>query len=98
MVRYRDTHVPLYKEVKISSISEKYNLLIMYTTNNNCLGTALHADLSFDLSFDRVVLKNLDSLTLARNIPVSAEALPLLDIVVTAFHIGSQDLLLAFPL
>ena len=58
------------------------------------IGLALHVDLSFDLSFDKAILKNLGSWlglqTLGRGIPVSSE-------VVTAFHRGSEDLLFAIP-
>ena len=66
-----------------------------------CIGLAFNADLSFNLSFDSAILKNLSHWlglqTLAQGIPVSAEALPLLDIVITASHRGPQDLLFAVP-
>ena len=65
------------------------------------IGLALHVDLSFDLSFDKVILKNLGYWlglqTLGRVIPVSSEDLPLWDIVITAFHRGSEDLLFVIP-
>ena len=65
------------------------------------IGLALHADMSFDLSFDKAILKNLGHWlglqTLGRGIPVSSEDLPLWDIVVTPFHRGSEDLLFAIP-
>ena len=65
------------------------------------IGLALHADLSFDLSFDKAILKNLGHWlglqTLGRRIPVSSEDLPLWDIVVTAFYRGSEDLLFTIP-
>ena len=65
------------------------------------ISLAWHADLSFDLSFDKAILKNLGCWlglqTLGRGIPVSSEGLPLWDIVVTAFHRGSEDLLFAIP-
>ena len=57
------------------------------------IGLALHANLSFDLSFD---MKNhehwLGLQTLGKGIPVSSEALPLWNIV-TAFRRSSEDLL-----
>ena len=66
------------------------------------IGLAFNADSSFDLSFDSAILKNLSYWlglqTLAKGIPVSAEALPLLDIVITASRRGPQDLLFAVPL
>ena len=56
---------------------------------------------SFNLSFDRAILKNLchwlGLQTLARGVPISAEALPLSDIVITASCRGPQDLLFAVP-
>ena len=65
------------------------------------IGLAFNADSSFNLSFDSAILKNLSHWlglqTLAKGIPVSAEALPLLDIVITASHRGPQDLLFAVP-
>ena len=54
------------------------------------IGLAFNADLSFNLSFDSAILKNpivmywLGLQTLVKGLPVSAEALPLLDIVITA--------------
>ena len=66
------------------------------------IGLAFHADLSFNPSFDKTILKNLchwlGLQTLARGFPVSTEALPLCDIIITAYHRGSQDLLFAVPL
>ena len=65
------------------------------------INLAFHADLSFVLSFDKAILKNLGHWlglqTLGRGIPVFTEDLPLWDIVVTAFHRGSEDLLCAIP-
>ena len=65
------------------------------------INLAFHADLPFVLSFDKAILKNLGHWlglqTLRRGIPVSSEDLPLWDIVVTAFHRGSEDLLFAIP-
>ena len=49
------------------------------------IGLDFNADSSFNLSFDSAILKNLSHWlglqTLTKGIPVSAEALPLLDIV-----------------
>ena len=65
------------------------------------IGLAFNADLLFNLSFDSAILKNLSHWlglqTLAKGLPVSAEALPLLDIVITASRRGPQDLLFAVP-
>ena len=65
------------------------------------ISLAFNADLSFNLSFDRAILKNLyhwlGLQTLVRGVPTSAEALPLSDIVITASHRGPQDLLFAVP-
>lgn len=58
-----------------------------------CVGLTLCTDLSFNPSFDRTILKNLGHWlglqTLAQGIPVSVDALPLWDIVLTIFHKGS---------
>ena len=60
---------------------------------------AVHADLSFDLSFDTAVLENLchwfDLQTHGRGIPVSTTDFPLWDIFITTPHRGSEDLLFA---
>ena len=72
--------------------------LICKSPTYRCIGLALQADLSFNVSFDRPTLKNLGHwlglLTLVRNIAVSDEVLPLWDIVNIASHKGSQVLLL----
>ena len=56
------------------------------------IGLAFNADLSFNLSFDRAILKNLchwlGLQTLARGVPIYAEALPLLDIIINASRRG----------
>ena len=61
------------------------------------IGLAFTADLSFNLSFDRVILKNLIVIgwacRLVKGVPVSADAVPLSDIVITASCTGPQDLL-----
>ena len=66
-----------------------------------CIGLAVNADLSFDLSFDRAILNNLGHWlglqTLARGVPVCADTLPLSDVVLTASRRGPQDLQLAVP-
>ena len=65
------------------------------------IGLTFNADTSFNLSFDSAILKNLGhwlSLqTLAKGVPISAEALPLLNIVITASRRGPQDLLFIVP-
>lgn len=75
--------------------------LIGLTLQESYIGLALCVDLSFNLSFDRAILKNLGHCLglqiLARSIPVFVNALPLWNIVLTAFHSGSQDLLFAIP-
>jgi len=58
--------------------------------NRKSLNSGLHIDSSFDLSFDKNVLKNwLGLQTIARGIPASV---PQCDVVATAFNRGSQDL------
>ena len=53
------------------------------------------------MSFDSAILKNLSHWlglqTLAKDIPVSVEALPLLDIVITASRRVPPDLLFSVP-
>ena len=65
------------------------------------IGLAFNADLLFNLSFDSAILKNLShwlSLqTLVKGVSVSADAVPLSDIVITASHRGPQELLFAVP-
>ena len=65
------------------------------------IGLAFNADLLFNLSFDSAILKNLSHWlglqTLVKGVPVSADAVPLSDIVITASHRGPQDLLFAVP-
>ena len=57
------------------------------------------SDLSFDLSFDKVILKNLchwlGLQTFARGVSISVAALLVGDIVITGFTRGSPDLLFA---
>ena len=66
------------------------------------IGLAFNADLLFNLSFDSAILKNLSHWlglqTLVKGVSVSADAVPLSDIVITASHRGPQDLLFAVPL
>ena len=56
------------------------------------IGLAFNADLLFNLSFDSAILKNLSHWlglqTLVKGVPVSADAVPLSDIVITASHRG----------
>ena len=65
------------------------------------IGLAFNADLLFNLSFDSAILKNLSHWlglqTLVKGVSVSADAVPLSDIVITASHRGPQDLLFAVP-
>ena len=79
--------------------SSLYSLTLMESYRR--VGLAVNADLSFDLSFDRVILNNLGHWlglqTLARGVPVCADTLPLSDIVLTASRRGPQDLQLAVP-
>ena len=65
------------------------------------IGLAFNADLLFNLSFDSAILKNLSHWlglqTLVKGVPVSADAVPLSDIVIIASHRGPQDLLFTVP-
>ena len=65
------------------------------------IGLAFNADLLFNLSFDSALLKNLSHWlglqTLVKGVPVSADAMPLSDIVIIASHRGPQDLLFTVP-
>ena len=65
------------------------------------IGLAFNTDLLFNLSFDSAILKNLSHWlglqTLVKGVSVSADAVPLSDIVITASHRGPQDLLFAVP-
>ena len=57
------------------------------------IGLAFTADLSFNLSFDRAILVIGWACRLVKGVPVSADAVPLSDTVITASHRGPQDLL-----
>ena len=63
------------------------------------IGLAFNVDLPFNLSFDRAILKNLSYWlglqTLVKGVPVSADAVLLSDIIITASCRGPQDLLFA---
>ena len=65
------------------------------------IGLAFNADLLFNLSFDSAILKNLSHWlglqTLVKGVPVSADAVPLSDIIIIASHRGPQDLLFTVP-
>ena len=66
-----------------------------------CVSHALYADLTFIPSFDKSILKNLGHWlvlqAVTQGITVSIEALPLRDIITTAFKRGTPDLLFTIP-
>ena len=61
------------------------------------IGLAVNADLSFDLSFDRIILATGWACRLLQEVSLFVLTLPLSDIVLTASRRGPQDLQLAVP-